>query len=180
MSLIDYMKREMKIRRPFLYLLTAALSLMVGWGSMYMLEGRKVTKLREQISELNIKIVETRQEYEKRLKDKSRTISIQQPDGTVTTEIFNDISSEETGTVMVNATELSKRLRLTDVDYGSKPWLFKFNYSPSNPLAVSDVINSKIGVEIGRDIGNFYLGVPVEYDFKNDKWWIGLSLGVRF
>jgi len=41
MNIIEFMKREMKIRRPFLYLLTAALSLMVGWGSMYMLEGRK-------------------------------------------------------------------------------------------------------------------------------------------
>jgi len=178
MSLIDYMKREMKIRRPFLYLLTAALSLMVGWGSMYMLEGRKVAKLREQISELNIKIVETRQEYEKRLKDKSKTISIKKPDGTITTETFNDISSEESGTVLISSSQLASKLRLTEVEYQSN-WTIQLHYSPS--LSFSDVSTGLVGVGVSRKVlGGFTVGGIVQYDMPENRWWLGLSLGYEF
>ena len=182
MGLIDYMRSQMKVRRPFLFIAGCVVSLMTGAGAMYAVEGSKVTKLREQVSEVKQEMVRKEVEWQKKLKDKSRTIKVVNPDGSTREETFNDISVDESGAMTVDVARLASKLRLTESEYNHLPWSVKFHYAPPNPLTGNfSVPDSKFGVEFSRDVfDRWNAGVFVDYDGMNDQWWFGLSVGVNF
>ena len=182
MWLIDYLKKEMKIRRPFLFILTAGMAFMVGASCMYAVEGSKVTKLRETISEVKQEMVRKEAEWAKKLKDKTRTIKVTNADGSSREEIFNDLEVDEAGAVRIDVSKLASKLRLVESEYNSLPWSVKVRYAPPRPLTGNfSVPDSKLGVELSRDVfDRWNVGVFADYDGMNDQWWVGLSVGVNF
>lgn len=182
MGLINYIKTQMKVRRPFLFLLTGFSCFAVGSGATYMLEGSKVTKLREQLSETKQEMIRRESEFQKRLKDKSRTIKVVNPDGSSREETFNDLEVDESGTTTIDVARIAQKLRLTESEYTYLPWEIRVRYAPNNALVGDIGLNhAKYGIEVSRDWFTYLsTGVFVDYDADNSKFWIGLSVGYRF
>ena len=177
MGLVDYLRKEMKIRKPFLYLFTAFSSFGVGAVGMYALEGPKVTKLREELSETRQEMIRIEAEWQKKLKDKTRTIRVVNSDGSSREEITNDISMDESGQYTIDATQLATKLQLIDykIDSGytlNALWFPSF----SNPA-----YTSAIGVSVSKEVlWGLGVGPIVTYDMDSNKFMFGISLSYSF
>lgn len=183
MGIINWLKKDVKIGKPFLFLLACFTSLLIGFTTAYIYKERQ---LRERIiltQERELVYAKTISEYEKKISDRSKVLEVRYPDGTIKKETIKDISTQESGVSVIDYEKLSERLSIS-----------KTNNMPNFELILmTDTQIDLTGSSFSRYIGNlgalfmaypfsnFGLGAYTKFEFSNEvKPSVGLAVSYRW
>jgi len=177
MGVIEYLKKEAKIRRPFLYILSSALSFLVGCIIMYALEHNKVNKLRERVSEITTESIKRESEWNKRLSEATKKVTILKPDGTKEIVETTKKDVDSSGRIVLDIDRLSQKVKLVEKDF-SKNWNISLSLYPTS-IDIGSYKNYSASLSIERKVfSNFSVGPTIQY--YNSQWFFGLSLSYQF
>lgn len=145
---------------------------------MYMIEGRKVTRLREQIVEQQITMVKQESEWNKRLKEATKKVTIIKPDGTKEVVETTEKDIDSSGRVLIDSKSIAKRIELVEKDRGSNKWGVSFYVIPKS-YDFGSYKNYGFSLSVDRQVfSNFSVGPIVQY--HDDRFWFGLGFSYRF
>lgn len=171
MGIIAFLRKDVNISRPFLFLLSCFTSVCLGFIITYIYKEKQLREILQLTAERTLEYSKTISEYEKKISDRSKVLEIKYPDGTIKKETLKDVSTQEQGQSVIDYQRLSEKLSIG-----------QFNNMPSFEVILkTDIPLSTTGFDSSRYIGN--LGaIFMAYPF--DNFGIGfttnLELGTGF
>lgn len=192
--IIEFLKKQMKISRPFLFILSGILFFLSGCivtSGFKNLEINKMTHTlsleRSRVVALEKEVIRKEMEWEKKLKKATKTITIKHPDGSEKIVETTDEESSEDGRLVVNIDKLTKSLSILDKTKesttSSKPagrnWTLNLSAVPNGMGDLSDFSSYKYSIGLERNIiGGISAGFVVEY--KAGDVWFGVTTSYSF
>ena len=187
MGLVNYLKTQMKISKPFLFIMLGIICFMLGLGLAFLIqapflrakEGR-IEKLTSQVTTLEKEIIKTNAEWASKMKKATKIITVKQPDGS---EKIIETSNEEvdaTGKIVVDYTRLAESTSLLDKTstYKASSWGIHFQVIPTG-VDFGSYKNYNFNVSIEKDLfWGLSMGPLVNY--RDGNFEFGLSVGYRF
>lgn len=171
--LISFMRKQMQISRPFLFILACVLCIVLGSTVTYMFKDRQVSSLKENISELRQEFVRKESHWMKQIKEAKKRVIIKNVDGSEKIIETENTDTNSSGHALLDVSKIDSKLINRAIDYSSYPWTLTASYG------LNMASERLYKVEIGRDVfSRFTLGGFSVYDGQDV--WLGISVGYKF
>jgi len=178
--IIKYLRETVKISKPFLFIISCVLSFVLGSVLVGVFMNNSIVEQREKFLQVQMATTTQAIQYMERIKDRSKTVKVKLPDGTVREEIFNDIVTNEEGTSLFDMTTYSQSLKVNSTIYGKKKHSFTLLYTPDIFRLPPKYMRVIGGVYAYSLTDSLTIGFHSTYDFEQNKPYIGLNIGYRW